>query len=88
VSGAGGSVSRMSESLRLTIVYERGNDGWVVGSIPEVPGTHSQGQTRDEARASVIDALRRFALAPSVWGSCGEVLHRKGPTSAVLSGST
>ena len=32
--------------------------------------------------------LRRPALADRpVWGSCGEVLHRKGPISAVLSGS-
>lgn len=48
----------VTESLRLTIVYEPGQDGWVVASIPEVPGAHSQGQTREEARANVIDALR------------------------------
>ena len=52
------TVSRMSESLQVTIVYEQGDDGWVVASIPEVPGTHSQGKTREEARANVIDALR------------------------------
>ncbi len=48
----------MSESLRLTIVYEPGEDGWIVASIPEVPGAHSQGHTREEARTNVIDALR------------------------------
>lgn len=48
----------MSESLRLTIVYEQGEEGWVIASIPEVPGAHSQGRTREEARANVIDALR------------------------------
>ncbi len=48
----------MSESLRVTIVYEQGEDGWVVASIPEVPGANSQGRTRQEARANVIDALR------------------------------
>ncbi len=47
----------MSEPLRLTIVYETGEDGWIVVSIPEVPGVHSQGRTREEARANVIDAL-------------------------------
>ncbi len=47
----------MSEPLRLTIVYEDGEDGWVVASVPEVPGVHSQGRTRDEARTNVIDAL-------------------------------
>ncbi|HLQ04945.1 MAG TPA: type II toxin-antitoxin system HicB family antitoxin [Verrucomicrobiae bacterium] len=48
----------MSESLRVTIVFEQGDDGWIVASIPEVPGATSQGLTREEARANVIDALR------------------------------
>jgi predicted RNase H-like HicB family nuclease len=48
----------MSESLTVTIVYEQGDEGWLVASVPEVPGAHSQGRTREEARANVIDALR------------------------------
>jgi predicted RNase H-like HicB family nuclease len=60
----------MSESLQVTIVYEPGEDGWIVASIPEVAGVHSQGKTRDEARTNVIDALRgmlelRFGAHPS-----------------------
>jgi predicted RNase H-like HicB family nuclease len=56
-AGAGATVSAVSEALRLTIVYEDGGDGWVVASIPEVPGALSQGHTRAEARENVIDAL-------------------------------
>jgi len=48
----------MSESLRVTIVYEDGEDGWIVASVPEVPGANSQGRTRKETRTNVIDALR------------------------------
>jgi predicted RNase H-like HicB family nuclease len=48
----------MSESLRLTIVDEPGEDGRVLASVAEVPGAHSQGKTREEARSNVIDALR------------------------------
>jgi predicted RNase H-like HicB family nuclease len=48
----------MSESLQVAIVFEDGEDGLVVASIPEVPGANSQGRTREEARANVIDALR------------------------------
>jgi predicted RNase H-like HicB family nuclease len=48
----------MSDPLRLTIVYEPGDDGWIVASVPEVPGALSQGETREEARTNVIDALR------------------------------
>lgn len=51
------TVSTVSEPLHLTIVYEDGGDGWTVASVPEVPGVHSQGRTRDEARSNVIDAL-------------------------------
>lgn len=48
----------MSETLQLTIVYEDAGDGWIMASIPQVPGTRSQGRTREQARANVIDALR------------------------------
>jgi predicted RNase H-like HicB family nuclease len=47
----------MSEPLRLTIVYEESGDGWILASVPEVPGAVSQGHTRQEARDNVIDAL-------------------------------
>ena len=36
----------------------RGGRGRLDRSIPEVPGAHSQGRTRAEARENVIDALR------------------------------
>jgi predicted RNase H-like HicB family nuclease len=47
----------VSNTLTLTIVFEQ-DDDWIVASIPEVPGAHSQGRTREEARANAIDALR------------------------------
>ena len=45
-------------TLQITILFEDGEDGWIVASVPEVPGTHSQGRTRDEARDNVLDALQ------------------------------
>jgi len=54
---------RVSESLRFTILYEDGGDGWVVAQIKEVPGALSQGKSREEARENVIDALR-LMLSP------------------------
>jgi predicted RNase H-like HicB family nuclease len=54
---------RVSEQLDLTIVYEPGENGWIIASIPQVAGVFSQGRTRDEARANVIDALR-LMLSP------------------------
>ncbi len=40
----------MGESLRLTIVYEPGEDSSIVASIPEVNSGNGQGRTREEAR--------------------------------------
>ena len=75
-----GSVVCVSDPLRLTIVYEDGEDGWVVASVPEVPGANSQGRTREEARANVIDALHgilelRFGGHPSPSGADSEPLE-------------
>jgi predicted RNase H-like HicB family nuclease len=55
----------MPERLDLTIVYEPGEDGWIIASIPEVSGVFSQGRTQEEVRANVIDALR-LMLSPEV----------------------
>ncbi len=63
------------EQLDLTIVYEPGEDGWIIASIPEVPGVHTQGRTREEARANVIDALRTM-LSP-LPGSIDDTLDRE-----------
>ena len=58
----------MSESLDLTVVYEDGDEGRIVASIPEIKGVHSQGRTREEARANVIDALP-LRLSPEPAGA-------------------
>jgi predicted RNase H-like HicB family nuclease len=53
----------MPEQFDLTIVYEPGEEGWIIASIPEVAGVFSQGRTREEARTNVIEALR-LMLSP------------------------
>ena len=47
-----------TSTLELTIVFEQGEDGFIVASIPDIPGTHSQGRTREEAKSNVLDALQ------------------------------
>lgn len=39
-----------SNPLRLTVVYERAENGWTTATIPAVPGTISAGRNRREAR--------------------------------------
>jgi predicted RNase H-like HicB family nuclease len=47
----------VSGTVDLTILYEDGEQGWIVASIPAVPGALSQGRSREEARENVLDAL-------------------------------
>jgi len=54
----------MSDTLRMTITFdEPDEEGWIVARVVEVPGALSQGRTREQARANVIDALR-LMLSP------------------------
>jgi predicted RNase H-like HicB family nuclease len=69
----------MRDTLRLTIAFEEPDeDGWIVARVVEVPGTLSQGRTREEARENVIDALRLMLTPddddPSVAGERTEPL--------------
>ena len=41
----------------FTAIYERGEDGWIVVTCPEVPGAISQGRDMDEAREMIRDAV-------------------------------
>jgi predicted RNase H-like HicB family nuclease len=66
----------MDDPLNLTIVYEPGDDGWIVVSIPEVPGVFSQGRTRREAREMVLSALNdwlRFYVEDQAGDKLGEI---------------
>jgi predicted RNase H-like HicB family nuclease len=40
----------------FTAIFERDND-WYIAYCPEIPGANGQGHTRDEARASLAEAI-------------------------------
>ncbi len=40
----------------FTAVYER-DDEWIIAYCPEVPGANGQGHTKEEARASLTEAI-------------------------------
>jgi len=50
-------------AVELTIILERGEDGFWVATIPEVPGAFSQGATRSEARMNVLTAMEELMAA-------------------------
>jgi predicted RNase H-like HicB family nuclease len=40
----------------FTAIFERDGD-WIIAYCPEIPGANGQGQTKEEARASLADAI-------------------------------
>jgi predicted RNase H-like HicB family nuclease len=51
-------MSKPSDAIELTLVYEDAGAGRLTASIPILPGTISTGRTRAKARRNVVDALR------------------------------
>ncbi len=41
----------------ITVIYQKGEQGYWVATVAEVPGAISQGRTKSEARENVLDAL-------------------------------
>jgi predicted RNase H-like HicB family nuclease len=44
--------------MKLTAVFEPADEGGYVCWLEEMPGVQSQGETIEEARSNLIDALR------------------------------
>ncbi len=47
-------------NLRYAVVLEQGEDGWIVASVPSLPGCHSQGLTREEALVNIQEAIQGY----------------------------
>ena len=65
----------------FTIIYEPAEEGGFTAYIPEVPGAVSEGETIDEAREMVLDAMhevlayrREQALSTKAAGATVETL--------------
>lgn len=43
--------------MKLPIVLEDGEDGWIVVSCPSIPGCISQGRSREEALVNIREAI-------------------------------
>ena len=44
-------------AYNFTVVIEKGQDGYYVGSVPALHGCHSQGKTIDELMANIKEAI-------------------------------
>jgi len=44
--------------MKFTAIIEKGENGWYVGQIEEIPAAISQGETIEELRSNLLDALK------------------------------
>ena len=42
------------------VVVERDEDGWYVGSVPALPGCHTQARSLDELQSRIREAIELF----------------------------
>jgi len=50
----------------LHITLDDGEDGYVLASVPALPGCHTQGKTREEALANAEEAIRGWLESQDV----------------------
>ncbi len=51
------------ELLRLPVVLESDEDGFIVASCPSLPGCHSQGRSEEEALSNIREAVRGYVAS-------------------------
>jgi predicted RNase H-like HicB family nuclease len=71
-----------------TVVYQTIEDGWVMATVPELPGAVTQGKDIEEARAMIKDAVelllqsyRENALKDAPGDAIWETLSVEAPTA-------
>jgi predicted RNase H-like HicB family nuclease len=47
----------MKANLKLTAVFEEQKEGGYIGFVEEISGVNTQGETLDETRSNLIEAL-------------------------------
>ena len=48
----------MEGKITFTAVYEEAPEGGYIAFVEEIPGANSQGETLDEARSNLLEALQ------------------------------
>lgn len=73
---ATGSSASEDGVVKLPVVLETDEAGWVVASCPTLPGCHSQGRTRDEALANMREAVEGYLGSMGTYGDAAGVAFR------------
>jgi predicted RNase H-like HicB family nuclease len=46
------------KELKLTAIYEEAEEGGFIGYVAELPGANTQGETLEEARENLLEAVQ------------------------------
>jgi len=49
--------------LKVSVVVERDEDGWLVGWVPELPGCHTQAKSLDKLMERIKEAVEAYLEA-------------------------
>lgn len=44
--------------MNYTLIIEAAEEGGFVGYVPEIPGAHTQGETENEVRENIVEAIQ------------------------------
>lgn len=50
-------LSMKKKIYNFTVIIEKGEDGYYIGSVPSIHGCHSQGKTIDELMDNIKEAI-------------------------------
>ena len=53
-------VNKLRRPQRYTVTYVEDEDGYIGASVPSLPGCHSQGRSREEARRNIREAMQGY----------------------------
>ncbi len=45
------------------VLIEEGEDGYLIANVPELPGCHTQGETKEELLANIKEAIELYLEA-------------------------
>ena len=45
------------------VLVEKGEDGYLIANVPELPGCHTQGETKEELLANIKEAIELYLEA-------------------------
>ena len=78
-TATGQSTAAEDGVLKLEVVFESDEDGWVVASCPTLPGCHSQGRTRGEALTNIREAVEGYLASIGTCGDAAGAAYRLEP---------